>query len=74
MTLKKLNITKKCSIYSRDRSKRFGKVLENEQLFSHIFYLLLIFKWPQIYHRCIFKNDKILQNLSKYDQNTTKIL
>ena len=31
---KKVKYDKKCTIYSRDRSKRFGKVLENERLFS----------------------------------------
>ena len=29
---KKVKYDKKCTIYSRDRSKRFEKVLENEQL------------------------------------------
>ena len=31
---KKIKKHKKCTIYARDRSKRFEKVLENEQLFS----------------------------------------
>ena len=31
---KQVKYDKKCTIYSKDRSKRFGKVLENELLFS----------------------------------------
>ena len=32
--LKKVIYNKKSTIYSRDKSKSFGKVLENDQLFS----------------------------------------